>query len=158
MDKSTYNLLIIQYNTRCQAIQSNLTQPIMQVHFVLRVYKCWWLWYLGFESDVFFRKPHQLSLKMVDLYVQSYNSVIYSGQDTIIIIDCSIEHLINIVLEKKKGSLMHILQYLYLSFIPRYMLSTYTILHKCIPILSTKIRKGNSSGKVVESRHIYLSN
>jgi len=53
---------------------------------------------------------------------------------------------------------MHILQYLYLSLIPEYMLSTYAIFDKRIPIPSTEIRKGNSSGKVVESWHIYLSN
>jgi len=53
---------------------------------------------------------------------------------------------------------MHILQYLYLSLIPGHVLSTYAIFDKCIPILSTKIRKGNSSGKVVESWYIYLSN
>jgi len=130
----------------------------MQVYFVLRAYKCWWLWHLGFGSDISFRKPCQLFLKMGDLCVQSHNSVVYSSQGTIIIIDYSIEHLINIVLEKKRGSLICILQHLYLSLILRHMLSTYAILYKCISILSTKIRKGNSSGKVVESRYIYLSN
>ena len=53
---------------------------------------------------------------------------------------------------------MHILQYLYLSLILEHVLSTYAIFDKHIPILSTKIRKGNSSGKVVENQHIYLSN
>jgi len=53
---------------------------------------------------------------------------------------------------------MHISQYLYLSLIPRYMLSTYVIFDKCILIFSTEIRKGNSSDKVVESWHIYLGN
>jgi len=38
------------------------------------------------------------------------------------------------------------------------MFSTYAIFDKYIPILSTEIRKGNSSGKVVESWYIYLSN
>ena len=53
---------------------------------------------------------------------------------------------------------MYILQHLYLSLIPGYMLSTYVIFDKHILILSTEIRKENSSGKVVESQHIYLSN
>jgi len=49
---------------------------------------------------------------------------------------------------------MCISQHLYLSLIPRYVLSTYAIFDKYIPILNTEIRKGNSNGKVVESRHI----
>ena len=73
-------------------------------------------------------------------------------------IDCSIKHLIDIVLEKKRGFLVYILQHLYFSFIPRHVLRAYAIFDKHIPILSTEIGKGNSSGKVVESQHIYLSN
>ena len=73
-------------------------------------------------------------------------------------VDFSIEHLVNVVLEKERSFLMHILQYLYLSFILEHVLSTYSIFDKCIPILSTEIRKGNSSGKVVKSWYIYLSN
>jgi len=53
---------------------------------------------------------------------------------------------------------MCISQHLYLSFILGHVLSTYAIFDKCIPILSTEIRKENSSGKVIESQHIYLSN
>jgi len=66
-------------------------------------------------------------------------------------VDCSIEHLVNVVLEKERSSLMCISQHLYLSFIPEHVLSAYTIFDKRIPILSTEIRKENSSGKVVES-------
>ena len=73
-------------------------------------------------------------------------------------VDCSIEHLDNVVFEKERNSLMRILQHLYLSLIPGHVLSAYAIFDKHIPILSTEIRKGNSSGKVVESQHIYLSN
>ena len=73
-------------------------------------------------------------------------------------VDCSIEHLVNIVLEKKRSSLIYILQYLYLSLILGHVLSAYAIFDKHIPIFSTEIRKGNSSGKVVESQYIYLSN
>jgi len=126
----------------------------MQVHLVLRACKYWWLWYLGFGGNVFSRKSCQLSPKTNDLCFQSRNSVVYSGQGTVIIIDCSVEHLIDIVLEKKRSSLMCISQHLYLSLIPRYVLSTYAIFDKYIPILNTEIRKGNSNGKVVESRHI----
>ena len=88
---------------------------------------------------------------MGNFCLQSCNSVVCGGQGTIIRIDCSVKHLINIVLKKKRGSLICISQYLYLSLIPRYMFSTYAIFDKYIPILSTEIRKGNSSGKVVES-------
>ena len=95
---------------------------------------------------------------MDNFCLQSCNPVIYGGQDTIIIVDCSIEHLVNVVLEKERSFLIYILQHLYLSLISGHVLSAYAIFDKCIPILSTKIRKGNSSGKVVESRHIYLSN
>ena len=95
---------------------------------------------------------------MDDFCLQSYNPVVYSGQGTVIMVDCSIKHLVNIVLEKKRSFLMHILQYLYLSLIPGHILSTYAIFDKCILILSTEIRKENSSGKVVENQHIYLSN
>jgi len=70
-------------------------------------------------------------------------------------VDYSIEYLVNVVLEKERGSLMHILQHLYLSLIPEHVLSAYAIFDKCILILSTEIRKGNSSGKVIESQHIY---
>jgi len=73
-------------------------------------------------------------------------------------VDCSIEYLVNVVFEKERSSLMRISQHLYLSLIPEHVLSTYAIFDKHIPILSTEIRKGNSSGKVVESRYIYLSN
>ena len=46
---------------------------------------------------------------------------------------------------------MCISQHLYLSLILEHVLSAYAIFDKHIPILSTEIRKGNSSGKVVES-------
>ena len=95
---------------------------------------------------------------MDDFCLQSCNPVVYGGQSTVIIVDCSIEHLVNIVLEKERSSLMCISQHLYLSLILEHVLSAYAIFDKHIPILSTEIRKGNSSGKVVESRHIYLSN
>ena len=62
-------------------------------------------------------------------------------------VNCSIEHLVNVVLEKERSSLIYILQYLYLYLILRYILSTYAIFDKYIPILSTEIRKGNSDGK-----------
>ena len=53
---------------------------------------------------------------------------------------------------------MCILQHLYLSLILGHVFSAYAIFNKCIPILSTEIRKENSSGKVVKSQYIYLSN
>ena len=130
----------------------------MQMHLIFRAYKCWWLWYLGFRGDISSREPCQLSLKTDNFCLQSCNPVVCSGQGTIIMVDCSIEHLVNVVLEKERSSLMHILQHLYLSFIPGHVLSAYAIFDKHIPILSTEIRKGNSSGKVVESQYIYLSN
>ena len=113
---------------------------------------------LVFGGNVFSRESCQLSLKIDNFCLQKCNSVVYSGQSTIIIVDCSIENLVNVVLKKERSSLMHILQHLYLSLILGHMLSTYAIFDTHIPILSTEIRKGNSSGKVVESQHIYLSN
>jgi len=71
-------------------------------------------------------------------------------------VNCSIEHLVNVVLEKERSSLIYILQYLYLYLILRYMLSTYAIFDKYIPILSTEIRKGNSDGKESCWKSIYL--
>jgi len=130
----------------------------MQIHLIFRACKCWWLWHLGFGGNVSSREPCQLSLKIGNFCLQSYNLAVYSSQDTVIMVDCSIEHLVNVVLEKERSSLMCILQYLYLSLILGHVLSAYAIFDKCIPILSTEIRKENSSGKVVESRHIYLSN
>ena len=95
---------------------------------------------------------------MDNFYLQSCNPIVYGSQGTIIMVDYSIKHLINVVLEKKRSSLMCILQHLYLSLILEHVFSTYAIFNKHIPILSTEIRKENSSGKVVESQHIYLSN
>ena len=128
------------------------------MHLIFRACKCWWLWHLGFGGNVSSREPCQLSPKMDDFCLQSCNPIVCGGQGTIIMVDCSIEHLVNVVLEKERSSLMCILQYLYLSLILGHVLSAYAIFDKCIPILSTEIRKGNSSGKVVESQHIYLSN
>ena len=130
----------------------------MQMYLIFRACKCWWLWHLGFGDNVSSREPCQLSSKIGDFCLQSCNPVVYGGQGTIIMVDCSIEHLVNIVLEKKRSFLICISQHLYLSLILGYVLSAYAIFDKCILILSTKIRKENSSGKVVESRHIYLSN
>ena len=92
-----------------------------------------------------------LSLKTDDFCLQSCNLIVCNGQGTVIMVDCSIEHLVNVVLEKERSSLMCISQHLYLSLILGHVLSAYTIFDKCIPILSTEIKKGNSSGKVVES-------
>ena len=69
-------------------------------------------------------------------------------------VDCSIEHLINIVLEGQSGTLMHISQHLYLYLIPRYILRADTISDKCIPVFSTEVSKENSGGEVGKSRHI----
>jgi len=123
----------------------------MQIYLIFRVCKCWWLWHLGFEGNISSREPCQLFLKTSDFCLQSCNPVVCSGQGTIIMVDCSIKHLVNVVFEKKRSSLICILQYLYLSLIPEHVLSTYAIFDKCILILSTKIRKENSSGKVIES-------
>ena len=63
-------------------------------------------------------------------------------------VDCSIEHLINIVLEGMSGTSMCILQYQYLNFILGGVLRVYTISDECFPIFSTKVSKENSDGKV----------
>ena len=121
------------------------------MYLIFRACKCWWLWHLGFGDNISFREPCQLFPKMNNFCFQSCNSIVCSSQDTVIMVDYFIEHLVNIVLKKERSSLIHISQYLYLSLIPGHMLSAYAIFDKCIPILNTEIRKGNSSGKVVES-------
>ena len=71
----------------------------MQVHLVLRACKCWWLWYLGLGGNISSREPCQLSPEIGNFYLQNGNSIVCGGQGTVIVVDCSIEHLIHIVLE-----------------------------------------------------------
>ena len=66
-------------------------------------------------------------------------------------VDCSIEHLINIVLEGMSSTPMHISQHQHLDLIPRSVLKVCAILDECFPIFSTEVSKGNSDGKVDES-------
>ena len=57
-----YNFLVICNDSRYRTVQSNLAQPVMQLHLVFRACKCQWLWHLGFEGDISSREPCQLSL------------------------------------------------------------------------------------------------
>ena len=151
MGEGIHDFLIIQYNTGCQTVQSNLAQPIIQMHLIFRACKCWWLWHLGFGGNILSREPCQLFPKTNNFCFQSCNFIVSGGQGTIIVIDCSIEYLINIVLEGQSSTLIYILQYLYLYLILRHMLRADTISDKYILVLSTKVSKGNSGGKVGKS-------
>ena len=82
------------------------------------------------------------------------NSIICSSQGTIVVVNCSIEHLINIVLESMSSTLMHISQHQYLDLILRSVLRVCAVPDKCFPIFSAEVSKGNSNGKVGESRHV----
>ena len=82
----------------------------MQVHLVFRACKCWRLWYLGLGGDVSSREPCQLSPETGNFCLQSGNSIVCGGQGTVIVVDCSIEHLINIVLKGMSGTSMRISQ------------------------------------------------
>ena len=70
-------------------------------------------------------------------------------------IDCSIEHLINIVLEGMSGTLMRISQHQHFHFIPRGALRVCAVPDKCFPVLSAEVGKENSDGEVGEVQHIY---
>jgi len=106
------------------------------VYLVFRACKCWWLWHLGLGGDVSSREPCQLSLDMGNFCLQSGNSIVCGGQGTIIIVDCSIEHLINIVLEGMSGTPMHISQHQHFHFIPGAVLRVCAIPDECFPIFS----------------------
>ena len=82
----------------------------MQVHLVFRACKCWRLWYLGLGGDVSSREPCQLSPETGNFCLQSGNSIVCGGQGTVIVVDCSIEHLINIVLKSMSSTPMRISQ------------------------------------------------
>ena len=70
-------------------------------------------------------------------------------------VDCSIEHLINIVFEDVDGASMHISQHQHLNLIPRSVLRVCAIPDKCFLVFSTEVSKGNSGGEVGEVRYIY---
>jgi len=72
------------------------------------------------------------------------------------VVDCSIEHLINIVLEGMSGALMCISQHQHLNFILGDVLRICTVPDKYFPVFSAEVSKGNSDGKVGESRHVYF--
>ena len=123
----------------------------MQMYLVFRACKCWWLWYLGFGGDVSSREPCQLSPKAGDFCLQIGNPAICSGKSTIVMIYCSVEHLIHIIFEGMSDASMHILQHQHLNFIPGGTFRVCAILDKCFPIFSAEVSEGNSDGKVGES-------
>ena len=63
-------------------------------------------------------------------------------------VDCSIEHLINIVFEGMSGASMRILQHQHLNFILGGVLRVCAILDECFLVFSTEVSEGNSDGKV----------
>ena len=66
-------------------------------------------------------------------------------------VDCSIEHLINIVFEGMSGTPMRISQHQYLDLIPRSVLRVCAVSDKCFPVFSAEVSEGNSDSKVGES-------
>jgi len=71
------------------------------------------------------------------------------------VVDCSIEHLINIVFEDVGGASMHISQHQHFNLIPRGVLRVCAIPDKYFPVFSAEVSKGNSGGEVGEVQHIY---
>ena len=92
---------------------------------------------------------------MGDFCLQSGNLIVCSGKSTIIMINCSIEHLINIVFEGMSGTPMCILQHQHLNLIPGGILRVSTVSDKCFLVLSAEVSKGNSDSEVGEGRYIY---
>jgi len=64
------------------------------------------------------------------------------------VVNCSIEHLINIVLEGISGVSMHISQHQHLNFILGGVLRVCAVPDKCFPVFSAEVSKRNSDGKV----------
>ena len=71
-------------------------------------------------------------------------------------VDCSIEHLINIVLEDMSDIPIRISQYQYLNLIPRSVLRVCAISDKCFLVFSTEVSEGNSDGKVGKDQYFYF--
>ena len=71
-------------------------------------------------------------------------------------VDCSIEHLINITFENVGGTLMHILQHQDLHIIPSSVLRVGAVPNECLPTFSTEVSKGNSGSEAGEGQHIYF--
>ena len=93
---------------------------------------------------------------MGNFCLQSGNSIICGGQGTVIVVDCSIEHLIDIVLEGMSGISMHILQHQHLNFIPGGVLRVCAVPDKCFPVFSIEVSEGNSNGKVGKGQYFYF--
>ena len=140
----------------CQTVQSNLAQPVMQLYLVFRAYKCRWLWHLGFGGNVSSREPCQLFLKTGDFCLQTRNSIVCSSKGAIVMVYCSVEHLIHIVFEGISGALMCILQHQYLNLIPGGVLRVCAVPDNCFLVFSAEVSKGNSDGEVGESQHVYF--
>jgi len=88
---------------------------------------------------------------MGNFCLQSSNSIVCSGQGTVIVVDCSIEHLINIVLEGMSSTPMCISQHQHFYFILRGVLRVCAVPDECFPIFSAEVSKGNSNSKVGKS-------
>jgi len=64
-------------------------------------------------------------------------------------VDCSIEHLVDIALEDVCGSSVRIVQYPNFSLVEVVLFRVYSIPYKSLPILSGEISKGEGSSEVV---------
>ena len=69
-------------------------------------------------------------------------------------IDCSIEHLINIVFEGMSGASMRISQHQHFNLILGGVFRVRAVPDECFPIFSTEVSKENSDGKVGKSQHV----
>jgi len=68
-------------------------------------------------------------------------------------IDCSIEHLVDIIFKDVYGLLMYILQYSNFKLVKAIVFRVYSISDTDLSILSSKISKGNRSSEVVVNQH-----
>ena len=93
---------------------------------------------------------------MGDFCLQTRDSIVYSSEGTIVMVYCSIEHLIHIVFEGMSGTSMCILQHQHLNLIPEGVLRVCAISDECFPVFSAEVSEGNSNGEVGESRHVYF--
>ena len=73
-------------------------------------------------------------------------------------VDCSIEHLINIVLKGMSSTPMRISQHQHFHFIPRGVLRVCAVPDECFPIFSAEVSEGTVTVKLVKVDMSNLSN
>ena len=68
-------------------------------------------------------------------------------------VDCSVEHLVDITFKDMCGPSMHVSQHPNFSLIKATLFRVYSISDECLLILSSKISKGDGSSEVVVSQY-----